>query len=59
MATVSRGNFEPKRGPIFANFVLADEINRAPAKLQSALLEAMRSAKSPSVTRHLHCPIRF
>ena len=34
--------FEPKKGPIFANFVLADEINRAPAKVQSALLEAMQ-----------------
>ncbi|MDK2972115.1 MAG: MoxR-like ATPase [Candidatus Sumerlaeota bacterium] len=34
--------FEPRRGPIFANFVLADEINRAPAKVQSALLEAMQ-----------------
>ena len=34
--------FEVKRGPIFANFVLADEINRAPAKVQSALLEAMQ-----------------
>jgi MoxR-like ATPase len=30
------------KGPIFANFVLADEINRAPAKVQSALLEAMQ-----------------
>lgn len=34
--------FSTKRGPIFANFVLADEINRAPAKVQSALLEAMQ-----------------
>ncbi|MEQ8820056.1 MAG: MoxR family ATPase [Sumerlaeia bacterium] len=34
--------FEPRKGPIFANFVLADEINRAPAKVQSALLEAMQ-----------------
>ncbi len=34
--------FEIKKGPIFANFVLADEINRAPAKVQSALLEAMQ-----------------
>ncbi len=34
--------FKTKRGPIFANFVLADEINRAPAKVQSALLEAMQ-----------------
>ena len=35
-------NFHVKRGPVFANFVLADEINRAPAKVQSALLEAMQ-----------------
>jgi len=36
------GTFSPKRGPIFSNLVLADEINRAPAKVQSALLEAMQ-----------------
>ncbi len=36
------GVFYPKRGPVFANFVLADEINRSPAKVQSALLEAMQ-----------------
>ena len=36
------GTFEAKKGPVFANFVLADEINRAPAKVQSALLEAMQ-----------------
>src|SRR6187401_2859699 len=36
------GGFTTRRGPIFANFVLADEINRAPAKVQSALLEAMQ-----------------
>ncbi len=36
------GEFTNKQGPIFANFVLADEINRAPAKVQSALLEAMQ-----------------
>ena len=36
------GEFTPKRGPIFANIVLADEINRAPPKVQSALLEAMQ-----------------
>ncbi len=36
------GTFNPKLGPVFANFVLADEINRAPAKVQSALLEAMQ-----------------
>ncbi|MFP5450341.1 MAG: AAA family ATPase, partial [Thermoleophilia bacterium] len=35
------GNFETRLGPVFANFVLADEINRAPAKVQSALLEVM------------------
>ncbi len=36
------GTFSPKKGPIFANIVLADEINRAPAKVQSALLEVMQ-----------------
>ena len=37
----SVGRFSVRRGPVFANVVLADEINRAPAKVQSALLEAM------------------
>lgn len=37
-----REEFSVKKGPIFANFILADEINRAPAKVQSALLEAMQ-----------------
>jgi MoxR-like ATPase len=36
------GTFKTRKGPIFANFVLADEINRAPSKVQSALLEAMQ-----------------
>ena len=36
------GQFYPKKGPLFANVVLADEVNRAPAKVQSALLEAMQ-----------------
>lgn len=36
------GNFTIKKGPVFSNFILADEINRAPAKVQSALLEAMQ-----------------
>ncbi len=36
------GDFKPRLGPIFANLILADEINRAPAKVQSALLEAMQ-----------------
>lgn len=40
--SVKNETFEVKKGPIFANFVLADEINRAPAKVQSALLEAMQ-----------------
>jgi len=39
---MKENKFEIKKGPIFANFVLADEINRAPAKVQSALLEAMQ-----------------
>ncbi len=38
----AKGTFEVKRGPIFSSLVLADEINRAPAKVQSALLEAMQ-----------------
>ncbi|MBR6749824.1 MAG: MoxR family ATPase [Bacteroidaceae bacterium] len=38
----AKEQFQIKRGPVFANFVLADEINRAPAKVQSALLEAMQ-----------------
>ena len=38
----SSGKFQVRRGPIFSNFILADEINRAPAKVQSALLEAMQ-----------------
>jgi MoxR-like ATPase len=39
---MQQSKFEVKKGPVFANFVLADEINRAPAKVQSALLEAMQ-----------------
>lgn len=38
----TKGSFEVKKGPVFTNFVLADEINRAPAKVQSALLESMQ-----------------
>lgn len=40
--SIKQEQFEVKKGPVFANFVLADEINRAPAKVQSALLEAMQ-----------------
>ncbi|HRI36556.1 MAG TPA: AAA family ATPase [bacterium] len=39
------GMFETRKGPIFTNFLLADEINRAPAKVQSALLEAMQERR--------------
>ncbi len=41
----STGHFTPRRGPLFANVVLADEVNRAPAKVQSALLEAMEEGQ--------------
>src|SRR4029078_2732388 len=40
------GEFSVKKGPIFAHFVLADEINRAPAKVQSALLEAVQEKQA-------------
>ena len=43
----AKEQFQIKKGPIFANFVLADEINRAPAKVQSALLEAMQERQVP------------
>ena len=45
--------FEPRRGPIFTNLVLADEINRAPAKVQSALLEAMQE-RQVTIGGHSH-----
>jgi MoxR-like ATPase len=45
------GGFSTRKGPVFANLILADEINRAPAKVQSALLEAMQENRSPSATR--------
>jgi MoxR-like ATPase len=47
------GEFTIKKGPIFANLVLADEINRAPAKVQSALLEAMQE-KQVTIGEHSH-----
>src|SRR5258706_8208102 len=43
--------FTVRKGPIFANFILADEINRAPAKVQSALLEAMQE-KQVTIGEH-------
>ena len=52
------GEFSTKLGPIFANLVLADEINRAPAKVQSALLEAMQEGQVTigETTHHLDQP---
>lgn len=51
---LNRGTFHLKKGPIFTNIVLADEINRAPAKTQSALLEAMEEHQvSIEGTRHM------
>src|SRR6185503_12441593 len=47
------GEFTIKKGPIFAQLVLADEINRAPAKVQSALLEAMQE-KQVTIGEHSH-----
>lgn len=46
-------NFTVKKGPIFSNFILADEINRAPAKVQSALLEAMQE-KQVTIGEHTY-----
>ena len=51
--------FEAKQGPIFANFVLADEINRAPAKVQSALLEAMQERQVTLSTTTYMLPAPF
>ena len=54
----STGDFAVKRGPIFSNIILADEINRAPAKVQSALLESMqeRQVTIGDTTYELPCP---
>ena len=51
--------FHVKRGPVFANFVLADEINRAPAKVQSALLEAMQEHQVTIGDQTFHLPNPF
>lgn len=53
------GRFEIRRGPIFANFVLADEINRAPAKVQSALLETMQEKQVTIGGETLQVPSPF
>jgi MoxR-like ATPase len=54
----SNGQFSVKKGPIFANIILADEINRAPAKVQAALLEAMQEKQVTigGTTYHLEEP---
>lgn len=55
---IKENDFKIKKGPIFANFVLADEINRSPAKVQSALLEAMQEKQVTigDETHHLENP---
>ncbi|MFN8392296.1 MAG: AAA family ATPase [Bdellovibrionota bacterium] len=53
------GTFEIRRGPVFAHFVLADEINRAPAKVQSALLETMQERQVTIGTESLMLPDPF
>jgi MoxR-like ATPase len=53
------GNFTTKKGPLFANFILADEINRAPAKVQSALLEAMQEHQVTIGDQTYHLPEPF
>jgi MoxR-like ATPase len=52
-------NFSIKKGPLFANIILADEINRAPAKVQSALLEAMQENQITIGDQTFHLPAPF
>jgi MoxR-like ATPase len=56
---VKEGDFTVRKGPVFANFVLADEINRAPAKVQSALLEAMQERQVSIGGRTFELPRPF
>jgi MoxR-like ATPase len=53
------GSFVPRKGPLFANFVLADEVNRAPAKVQSALLEAMQERQITLGDTTYNLPVPF
>ena len=55
----TRRDFVPKKGPIFANLILADEINRAPAKVQSALLEAMQERQVTIGDESYPLPVPF
>lgn len=57
--SVKKETFEVKKGPVFANFVLADEINRAPAKVQSALLEAMQERQVTIGDNSYPLPVPF
>lgn len=56
---VKKDEFSVRKGPIFANFVLADEINRAPAKVQSALLEAMQEKQVTIGDETFPLPVPF
>lgn len=56
---IKDGSFTTKRGPVFANFVLADEINRAPAKVQSALLESMQEKQVTIANETFELPRPF
>lgn len=56
---IQKNEFAIKKGPVFANFVLADEINRAPAKVQSALLEAMQERQVTISDTTFHLPEPF
>ena len=53
------GRFDTELGPVFGNFLLADEINRAPAKVQSALLEVMQEQQVTIGGRPTRCPLPF
>ena len=53
------GEFTPKKGPVFTNLLLADEINRAPAKVQSALLESMQERQVTIGDETYHLPSPF
>lgn len=57
--SIHSGNFHTKKGPVFANIVLADEINRAPAKVQSALLEAMQERQVTIGDQSYNLPLPF
>ena len=57
--SIKDNDFSIKKGPIFANFVLADEINRAPSKVQSALLEAMQEKQVTIGDETMHLPKPF